>query len=148
MPSNDWCLHSDPITFILEAGPDAIDILREICDSETLNNLGTNHHGRIGSMAQDLLLQVRDRWAVVQWRLLLQSDKASSLEEGALILSQWANLDRLAARERGQPRLWEYTRVHELREKLQALSSQVQELREGLFLPLMTSTALLLFVGK
>ena len=37
--------------------------------------------------------EVRDHYAVSQWRILMASpDTPSSLEEGAFVLSQWADL--------------------------------------------------------
>eukprot|EP00928_Gymnodinium_smaydae_P037486 TRINITY_DN2600_c0_g1_i1.p1 TRINITY_DN2600_c0_g1~~TRINITY_DN2600_c0_g1_i1.p1 ORF type:complete len:438 (-),score=55.07 TRINITY_DN2600_c0_g1_i1:151-1464(-) len=68
---------------IIERGAAALDVL-------LVEERKNSDRQRI---AKDIRQELSDRWAVRNWTQLLQSSKATSLEEGALVLSQWAKPD-------------------------------------------------------
>jgi len=70
-------------------GVDSIDTLARL-----VNQSNQNHRtpgGFLERMAHQLLADTTEQWAVEQWQLLLaDSTRADLLEEGGLVVSQWA----------------------------------------------------------
>merc|ERR1719223_143336 len=70
-------------------GADSIDILARLANQSNQNHMTPG--GFLERMAHQMLADTTEQWAVEQWQILLaDSARADLLEEGGLVVSQWA----------------------------------------------------------
>jgi len=77
---------------VLAMGADALDALARLADIMGPSGARSNgYEVGIGSAAQSILSLAAERWAVQQWKqLLVDAHRVDLLEEGGLVVSQWA----------------------------------------------------------